>query len=371
MKVWMGEGVRMDGLDFEHMRAALRLAVRGRGRTSPNPMVGAVVSDHLGVAGTGWHKGPGLPHAEREALHEAGDRARGATLYTNLEPCDHRGRTPPCTEAILEAGIARVVVAMEDPDPQVRGKGLDRLRADAVQVEVGAMASEAHTLNVAYVTHRSRGRPMVIHKSAITLDGKTSAADGTSRWITGEAARLDAHRLRAISDAVGVGVGTVIADDPMLSVRGVRSFKAPLRVIFDSSARTPPDAKVLSTDQQTLVLVTEEAQRSRVRKLESVGAEVIEMPHEGTRVSIKHALDLLAVRGVMSFLVEGGPTLVSSFVVQELVDRHVIYLAPKLLGEGSGLLRGWSAQSIGGARSLRIVSTRRFGDDLRVVAEPI
>lgn len=352
------------------MKEALRRARRGRGRTSPNPVVGAVIVRGSEVVGSGAYLGPGTPHAEAAALREAGPKAKGATMYVTLEPCVHHGMTPPCTEAIASGGIARVVVAMEDPDPRVSGAGSSDLRDRGIRVILGEGEEQARRLNRAYITHRRLGRPFVTLKAAVTLDGRTAAVDGSSRWITGEEARRDAHRERASSDAVCVGVGTVIQDDPQLTAREVRVHRQPLRVVVDSSGRTPATAKVLDDEAPTVVAVGADAPRNQ--GLVSAGAEVVLLGGEGGRVSIPLLLKSLAERGVLSLMVEGGPTLAGSFVSEGLVDRYLFYMAPRLLGSPGtrGVFEGWSAPVVGQARRLRVASIRRMGEDLRVEALP-
>ncbi|MBW3590992.1 MAG: bifunctional diaminohydroxyphosphoribosylaminopyrimidine deaminase/5-amino-6-(5-phosphoribosylamino)uracil reductase RibD, partial [Actinobacteria bacterium] len=238
------------------MKWALRLAARGRGRTSPNPMVGAVIVKHDDVVGTGWHRKVGADHAEAVALAQAGSRAKGATMYVTLEPCAHHGRTAPCVDAIIEAGISRVVAAIEDPDPLVSGAGAAALRAAGVEVEFGLLSNDASKLNEEYLVHRREGRPYVTLKMATSFDGKAAAADGSSQWLTCEEARRDAHRLRAQSDAICAGIGTVLADDPRLTARGVQVVAPRLRVVVDSTGRTPIESRVLSDDAPTLVATT-------------------------------------------------------------------------------------------------------------------
>ncbi|MGH9199598.1 MAG: bifunctional diaminohydroxyphosphoribosylaminopyrimidine deaminase/5-amino-6-(5-phosphoribosylamino)uracil reductase RibD, partial [Acidimicrobiia bacterium] len=233
-------------LDEKHMDLGLRLARRGRGRTSPNPMVGAVVVSNGEVVGRGWHRGPGSSHAERMALEEAGTRARGGSLFLTLEPCTFQGLTPPCLDIVLQSGVSRVVVAMEDPDHRVNGRGIRAMQEVGIEVELGVRSSEAHELLEDYLTHRTLGRPFVTYKAATSIDGRTAAADGSSKWITGEAARKDVHKLRSLHDAICVGIGTVLADNPSLTVRDTKVFKQPIRVVVDSAARTPTDASVLS-----------------------------------------------------------------------------------------------------------------------------
>lgn len=335
-------------------------------------MVGAVVVRDGQVAGAGWHHGAGAPHAEVEALAAAGPAARGATVYVNLEPCCHMGRTPPCVDALLRAGVARVVAGMIDPDPNVRGRGLELLGAAGVQAEAGVLEEKARRLNAPYVVHRTLGRPFVTHKAAASLDGRIAAADGTSRWITGPEARRDVHLLRARSDAVCVGVGTVLADDPALTARDVRARRQPLRVVVDSAARTPAGARVLGPEAPTLIVATGAAPPGRVRALRDAGAEVLEVPSEDGRVALPAMLGELARRGVMDLLLEGGGTLAGAFIAAGLIDRFVWYVAPKLLGGAgtAGPLEGWAARAIGDAAALVIESVRRVGEDLRVEARP-
>lgn len=358
--------------DRRWMKKALRLAARGRGRTNPNPMVGAVVVKRGQAVGSGWHHAPGSPHAEILALLEAGDRAKGATLYVTLEPCVHQGRTPPCVDGVLRAGVSRVVAAVEDPDERVRGRGLAALHEAGVLAEHGLMSDEARRLNEAYFTHRSEGRPFVTYKTATSLDGKTAAADGTSKWISGEEARRDVHRIRGLSDAICAGIGTVLADDPRLTFRGSGSCEPVIRVVVDSACRTPLNARILSSEAPTIIATALEAPDPRVLRLQAAGAQVLSVPGVDGRVSLPAMLSELADRGVVSLLLEGGPTLAGAFVSEGLIDRFVVYVAPKLIGGNGahGTLEGWAAESIHHALELRIDTIRRVGADLRVVAYP-
>ncbi|MGZ6546005.1 MAG: bifunctional diaminohydroxyphosphoribosylaminopyrimidine deaminase/5-amino-6-(5-phosphoribosylamino)uracil reductase RibD [Actinomycetota bacterium] len=356
-----------------HMQRALELAALGRGLVSPNPMVGAVVVRDGRVVGEGWHEGPGTPHAEARALRAAGELARGATLYCTLEPCDHVGRTPPCTTAIVEAGVARAIVAAGDPNPLVDGRGFDRLRASGVEVVDGVLEDASRRLNAAFECHVVSGLPLVTLKSAASLDGKTAATDRSSRWITGEAAREDAHRLRAASDAIVVGAGTVIDDDPALTVRDP-SYRGrpPLRVVVDASGRVPADARVFDDSAPTLVATTGRASHGVVDAWTAAGADVESFdPDEAGRVCLPDLLAHLGKRDVQGVLLEGGATLAWSFVEQRLIDRVVLYLAPKLVGgaEAPGILMGEGFAPIGRAAGLRIVRVERIGDDLKVEAD--
>ncbi len=355
------------------MRRALELAALGRGLVSPNPMVGAVVVRDGRVVGEGWHEGPGMPHAEARALDAAGTLARGATIYCSLEPCDHVGRTPPCTSAIIEAGVVRAIVAAGDPNPLVDGRGFDRLRASGIEVVDGVLEDASRRLNAAFERHVVSGLPLVTLKSAASLDGKTAATDRSSRWITGEAAREDAHRLRAASDAIVVGAGTVVDDDPALTVRDP-SYRGrpPLRVVVDASGRVPLDARVFDDSAPTLVATTGRAPRGVVDAWTAAGADVESFdPDETGGVCLPDLLAHLGKRDVQGVLLEGGATLAWSFVEQRLIDRVVLYLAPKLVGgaDAPGILMGDGFAPIGRAAELRIVSVERIGDDLKVEAD--
>ena len=323
--------------DVRWMRRALRLAGRGRGRTSPNPMVGAVVVRRGRAIGEGYHRQVGGPHAEVWALREAGAAARGATLYVTLEPCSHHGRTPPCTDAIMQAGLARVVAGCVDPNPQVNGRGVRCLRGAGIEVEVGVMEAEARRLNEAYCKHIATGMPFVALKAAMSLDGKIATAAGESKWITGERARAAAHRLRARHDAVMVGVGTVLADDPELTVRKSRG-RTPLRVVVDSRARTPPRARLLTADERAPVIaVTRQAPRARVRRLERAGAEVWVVGSQRGKVELKGLMRRLGTEGVQSVLVEGGGTLGAGALAAGLVDRVYFFISPRIIGGARAL----------------------------------
>ena len=317
------------------MRRAVELAAGARRRTSPNPWVGCVVVASDGTTYEGATQPPGGAHAEVEALAAAGAAARGATLYCTLEPCCFHGRTPPCTEAVVAAGVARVVVAVEDPDPRVAGQGVAALRAAGIEVEVGPGAAEVRAQLAPYFKHRSTGRPWVVLKLAATLDGRTAAPDGSSQWITGEPARADAHRLRAESDAVLVGAGTVRADDPSLTVR-LAEGDDPRRVVLGTA---PAGARVLP-------------------------ALEVEGPLESV-------LDDLGSQGVLQLLVEGGATVAHAFHQAGLVDRYVLYLAPALFGgdDARGLFAGSGAPTMAELWRGRLVGLERLGDDIRIELE--
>ncbi len=359
--------------DEAFIERALALAERGKGLTSPNPMVGAVVVDAAGrIVGEGFHEGAGLPHAEVLALREAGEAARGATLYVSLEPCDHHGRTPPCTDAIVGAGIARIVTAMLDPHPIVDGRGVTRLRDAGVEVVVGVHRDEAERLNEAFVKHVRTGLPFVTWKMAASLDGKVASRDGTSRWITGESARADVHRLRAAADAILVGAGTALADDPSLTVRmpGYRG-QPPLRVLADARGRVPATGDLFSDEAPTLVATTAHAADDRVSEWAEAGAEVVVYEAEGAGVPLGRLMEDLGKRDVQGVLLEGGPTLAWSAVAEGVVDRVVVYLAPKLIGgvDAPTVLGGRGFAPIARALELHVRSFDRVGEDLKVEAD--
>ena len=362
------------------MARAVALAEGGRGTASPNPMVGAVLVRDGEVVGEGFHLAPGKPHAEAEALAAAGPVAAGATCYVTLEPCAHHGRTPPCADALVEAGVARVVAAVTDPDPRVAGAGFGRLRVAGVEVTVGVLAATAEEQNAAFLTHRRLGRPRVTLKAAASLDGKVAAADGTSQWITGPEARGDAHRLRAEADAVAVGAGTALADDPRLTIRltPARSDRQPLRVLVDAAGRVGTGARLFDGEAPTLVATTDAAPAAARAAWVATGAEVLVCPlaapaaPDGRGVDLGWLAAALGERDVLELLVEGGPRLHASLWAAGLADRLVWYLAPLAIGGAGapGLLTGPGAPTLAAARHLRLASVARLGTDLRLVAYP-
>lgn len=356
-----------------YMRAALREARRALGRTAPNPPVGAVVVKGGRIIGRGYHRGPGLPHAEVEALNAAGARARGASLYVTLEPCAHYGRTPPCTRAIVAAGIRQVVYAIADPDRKVSGRGEAELRRAGIAVHSGVGAELIGDLYAPYLKQRLTGMPYGILKLACTLDGKVAAATGESQWITGERARKHVHRLRDEHDAVMVGVGTVLADDPQLTTR-LRGGRDALRVIVDSRGRTPPTARAVRSESEApcLIAVTEAAPSAHLERLREAGAEVTVLPHSADgRVDLQALFRLLGERGLLSVLIEGGPELAAGALEAGVVDRILLFVAPKVIGgsEARSVLGGKSARTLAEARELRIRKVRRFGPDLLIEAD--
>ncbi len=353
----------------------MRLARLGAGMTHPNPMVGAVVVKDGQIVGKGFHRGPGTPHAEAVALAEAGRRAEGSTLYVNLEPCNHHGRTPPCTEEILSRGVSRVVMAMRDPNPHVRGGGMERLREAGLRVEEGILREQAVELNRFYLSLVLRGRPWVTLKMACTADGRAAGPDGRSKWISGEEARRAVHRMRRESDAVMVGSGTVICDDPELTVRMVPldGAKAPLRVVVDSRLRVSPDRRIFNpAEPPVLVAVSKDHDRNRSSLLRKSGVEIVECG-EGDAVDLRKLLSLLGERGVAHLLVEGGPMLAGSLIREGLVDELVVFMAPLLVGsdEAPAWVRGMNTPSLSQAIRLRWVEMKKSGEDLMLRARPL
>jgi len=355
------------------MKLALELAKKAEGFTSPNPLVGAViVKDGGEIAGTGYHTRAGAPHAEIEALREAGEKARGAALYVNLEPCCHHGRTGPCTEAIIAAGIRKVVVAMTDPNPLVAGKGIARLRQAGTEVVTGVLAAEAARLNEVFIKYITAGLPFVVLKAAVSLDGKIATRLGESRWITGQEARLCGHRLRHRYDAILVGVNTVLLDNPSLTVRLPEGRgKDPVRVVVDSCARTPPGAKIINQPSAapTLIAVTPEAPAERVAALVMAGAEIITAPpDEKGRVNLPLLMKELAGREITSVLVEGGAEVHASALEAGIVDKVVWFIAPLIIGgkEAPGPVGGRGAGRLNEAFPLRDIFVRRTGEDICV-----
>ena len=328
------------GTDLEHMRAALALARRGLGRVWPNPAVGAVLVRAGRVVGRGWTQPGGRPHAETEALARAGEASPGATAYVTLEPCSHHGRTHPCVDALLGAGIARAVIAIEDPDQRVSGRGIARLQDAGVEVVLGVGADEARDLNAGFLLRLSEGRPLVTLKLAMTLDGRIATRTGESRWITGEAARARAHLMRARHDAVVVGSGTVLADDPLLNVRlpGLSDW-SPLRIVLDGRMRLPLTSALVASARETPTLLVTLPDGDRLRRHAYVdcGVEVMEAPPgpDGA-LDLKHVLSLLGERGLTRVLAEGGARLAAALLRGQLVDRLAIFRAPGMIG-GDGL----------------------------------
>jgi diaminohydroxyphosphoribosylaminopyrimidine deaminase/5-amino-6-(5-phosphoribosylamino)uracil reductase len=354
------------------MRRALELAERGWGRVSPNPLVGCVLVRDDVVVDEGWHEGPGSEHAEAMALRIAGDRARGATAYVTLEPCDHHGRTPPCALALIDAGVSAVVAATGDPNPIVDGAGFRTLRDAGIEVTEGLLAAQAQRQNVGFRTHVRTGRPHVILKMASSLDGKAAASDGTSKWVSGDEARADVQRLRAWADAIVVGAGTAMADDPRLTVRdpAFASARPPVRVIVDASGRVPGDRRAFDAAAPTLVVTTDRSPEVRRREWQEAGADVSVLDRDPSgEVSLSALVEILGKQDVQGVVIEGGPTLAWSAIRDGVVDRVVLYLAPTLVGGRAGWLAGEGFAPIGGAARVEITSIERIGEDLKVEAD--
>ncbi len=374
-----------------YMRAAIRLARKAEGMTSPNPIVGACVVRGGKIVGQGFHAMAGLPHAEVNALERAGVRAQGATLYVTLEPCDHFGRTPPCTNAIIKSGVKKVVIGMKDPCPVNDGRGIRKLKGHGIKTVVGVLEEEAMSINKPYIKYIKEGMPYVTVKVAESLDGKIATRTGDSRWITAPDARHRAHRLRSSVDAVMVGVTTVLRDDPRLvpylidrrpktkdrrprnTQYAIRNTKKLVRVIVDSSLRTPPRAKVLSYCRQSpLIIATTEGASGRKREaLEGRGAEVLTVKSKRGRVDARRLLEKLAERGIMHILVEGGGTLIASLVEERLVDRFLFFIAPVIIGGKDAVtsVEGLGVGKVGESLSLKVLTVKRLARDILIETE--
>ncbi len=357
--------------DARWMARALRLAQRGGAQTSPNPRVGCVLVRDGELVGEGWHRRAGGPHAEVEALRQAGEAATGATAYVTLEPCSHHGRTPPCADALLRASVARVVAAMQDPNPLVAGRGLSYLRAAGVDVEHGLMADSAARLNRGFIKRMRTGRPWVRLKLAASLDGRTAMASGESQWITGEAARRDVHRWRGESDVVLTGVDTVLADDPSLNVRLPGEWRQPVRAVLDSRLRTPPRARLLSLPGSTVIVTGLSEAGERAAALLARGAEVVTASMSGAHLDLPAVFDLLGQREANTVWVECGARLAGALLQAGLVDEMVIYCAPRLMGSSArGLAEFAGLERLDQTPRLTLCEVRHVGEDLRIVARP-
>lgn len=348
------------------MARALQLAARGLYTTTPNPRVGCVIVKGDRVAGEGWHERAGTPHAEVHALKAAGEAARDATVYITLEPCSHHGRTPPCAEALIQAGVMRVVAAMRDPNPLVAGRGIQMLTLAGIHAEVGLMEAGARALNPGFVSRMTRGRPWVRLKTASTLDGKTALANGAAQWLTGVAARADVQRLRARACAILTGSGTVLADNPRMNVRDFDIGRQPLRMVVDSGLRMPTGAALLPA-----LVACHTADPGRRQSLERAGAEVIELPGEAGRVDLAALLRLLAQRGVNELHVEAGAHLNGALLEAGLIDEWVAYVAPMAVGDTArGLFAQPPLTTLADAARFRLADVRQIGSDLRLTLLP-
>jgi len=352
--------------DEKWMKKALRLAKRGRGRTSPNPMVGAVLVKKGRVIGEGYHQKAGEPHAEILALKQAGEHAKGATLYLNLEPCTHYGRTPPCTPSVIQSGVRRVVIGMKDPNPLVSGKGVESLKNAGIEVTVGILEKECQRLNEAFTKYIQTEEPFVILKVASTLDGKIATRNGHSKWISGEISRRWVHRLRDQVDGVVVGIETIIKDDPQLTSR-IRGGRDPFRIVLDSRLRIPEESRVIKeSPSRTILATTELAPHEKSERLEKNGVRILRFDSEERKVPLRPLLKTLGEMGMVSILVEGGSEVNGSFLNQGLIDKVFIFFSPKLMGdrEAIGIFTGKEIKDLKEATLLHEIRIRRTGEDI-------
>jgi len=361
----MPENAALNELDAELMGRALELGHGGD--PSPNPHVGAVVAHEREIVGEGFHNMAGDAHAEIVALKAAGERARGATLYVNLEPCSHQGRTPPCVDAVIAAGVKRVVAAVQDPNPKVAGSGFSKLRAAGIAVEQGLREEEARELNIGFFARITRGRPWVRMKIAASLDGRTALANGKSRWITGETARQDGHRWRARACALLTGFGTVRDDDPQLNVRGVDTPRQPLKIVVDSKFETSPSARLLQEGKTLIVGAVNE--ENKIAALKATGAEAIIIPNDHGKVELFRLMEELGRRELNELHVEAGTKLNGSLLQAGVVDELLVYLAPSVIGDsGRGMFHLPEITELSRASALKIREVERVGADLRILA---
>jgi diaminohydroxyphosphoribosylaminopyrimidine deaminase/5-amino-6-(5-phosphoribosylamino)uracil reductase len=360
----------MKSLDEKYMRMALRLAEKANGRTSPNPMVGAVVVKNGHAVGRGYHRKAGEPHAEAIALKKAGSASRGATLYVTLEPCSHTNkRTPPCTPRVIQSGVKRVVIAMVDPNPHVSGGGIRTIRKSGIEIVTGVLEAEARKLNEAFIRHVTTKTPFVTLKIAQTLDGKIATVSGESKWITSDKARKEGHRLRDINDAILVGINTVLKDNPSLTTR-IPGGRDPIRVIVDSRLRIPLNAKVLiqKSAAKTIVATLSNVLESKIKKLQDVGAEVLTIESDHGRVDLRDLMKKLGRKGIMSVLIEGGAEVNASALRSSIVDKIVMFIAPTIMTGKDSLcaIGGISPKKLGHSIKLRSVTSRFVGRDLMI-----
>jgi diaminohydroxyphosphoribosylaminopyrimidine deaminase/5-amino-6-(5-phosphoribosylamino)uracil reductase len=366
-------------IDHRHMARAIQLARRGLYTTHPNPRVGCVLVRQGRVVGEGYHRRAGEPHAERNALAQAGELARGATAYVSLEPCSHHGRTPPCSEGLIEAGVTRVVAAMRDPNPQVAGRGFEQLRSAGIDVEEGLLQAQAEALNPGYIKRMREGLPFIRCKLAMSLDGRTAMASGESQWITSAAAREDVHKLRARSAAILTGFGTLQADDPSLNVRLTPQLLGleqdlhapqPLRVVLDPQLQTPPTAKMLTLPGPVLIVCSDEV-RLDAAPLEAAGAQVVTRPADGEMLDLRQVMAYLARQEVNEVLLESGAALAGAMMAEGLLDELIVYLAPHLMGNNArGLFHLPAIEMMSQRIPLKITDLRQVGEDLRITAVP-
>jgi diaminohydroxyphosphoribosylaminopyrimidine deaminase/5-amino-6-(5-phosphoribosylamino)uracil reductase len=371
-------GTSFSAVDHLHMAEALRLARLGLYTTTPNPRVGCLIVKDGEVVGRGWHARAGEPHAEVHALRAAGEQARGATAYVTLEPCNHTGRTGPCSEALIAAGVSRVVAAMQDPNPLVAGQGLARLAAAGIQTQSGLLENEAIELNIGFVSRMTRGRPWLRLKTAASLDGKTALNNNASQWITGAAARQDGHRWRARACAILTGFGTVKEDNPQMTVRGIDygdlTPRQPLRIVVDSRLQIYPSANILkgARDGSPALIVGAVEDPSRIAALRDVGAEVLIIPNAHGKVELHSMLRALAERGINEIHAEAGCKLNGSLLREGCVDEFLIYQAPMLIGDNAqGMFNLHELTELSQATRLQIIDRTVLGEDLRILARPL
>jgi len=347
------------------MARALQLARQGLYTTDPNPRVGCVLVKDGEIIGEGWHQRAGLSHAEVEALNNAPD-AQGATAYVTLEPCSHFGRTPPCCDALINAGVSRVVVAMQDPNPLVAGQGLQKLRAAGIDVVCGVLQEESQLLNQGFIKRMTQQRPWVRSKLAMSLDGRTAMASGESKWITSAQARADVQQLRAESSAILTGINTVLADDPALTARVDAEVVQPIRVVLDSRLAMPVDAQLVNGPGRTLIL-TSSTDDAKKQALQQAGFEIYEIPEHQGRLDLRQVMTFLAEQQINEVLVEAGPTLNGALLAQNLVDEWVIYMAPCVLGDqGRGLFTLPDMNTMADKKNLNLADVRQVGPDLKL-----
>lgn len=358
-------------MDEKYMKQALTLAQYATGRTSPNPMVGAVITRDGRVVGQGWHKKAGAPHAEINALQQAGDLARNGTIYVTLEPCSHYGRTGPCVEALIAAGIKKVIIAMTDPNPLVAGQGIHTLRKAGIEVVEGVLASEAAKLNEVFIKWISTKMPFVLLKSAMSLDGKIASYTGHSKWITGSESRAYVHQLRDVYDAILVGIGTVLADNPSLTTRLAYQGENPIRVIVDSKARTPLESNVVADGlAKTIIAITHEAPQSRVDALRTCGVDVIVCESKDGRINLSNLFQILGKQQITNILIEGGSTINASVLEDNLVDKIQWFIAPKFIG-GSGApgpIGGKGIEEVNNVKIFEDIHMESIGEDILISA---
>jgi diaminohydroxyphosphoribosylaminopyrimidine deaminase/5-amino-6-(5-phosphoribosylamino)uracil reductase len=361
--------------DAKFMKEALRQARKGLGRTSPNPAVGAVIVRKGKIVAKGHHRKAGLPHAEIEVLGALGGKAPGATLYVTLEPCNHYGRTPPCTEAILKSGLKKVVVGMRDPNPEVKGGGCEYLKENGLSVTTGVLEAECRKLNEAFFKFVTTGHPFVMVKSALTMDGWTATAKGHSKWITNEKSRRFVHRLRDRVDAVLVGIGTVLSDDPLLTARlGHLRGHDPLRIVVDTHLRIPASARVLNHDStaETILVAGSGISSNDLKQLQKNGVSVLKCPVKSGRIDLVALMGILGERFITSILVEGGASIIGSMLGEKLIDKFFIFKTPKILGGGDGIpmAAGRGPDKVDQCLHLKDLEVRRFGEDVLFTAYP-